>query len=263
MSLADMSINGVCVRKRLDANPADVCTAVTPDMVAPLILLYHGVALRAPMNILSLPTSPLLQQRVCLLHLDVLVNFPLETRYALVWESLTRRTYRAETRRAMERRGIIGILRGELIESCAVGGHAELELLRVNANVGVKCQLEKVLQLRMRENLPESVYWDRRQTFHTGQNRVLVCDSGGQEMFQTGVAVEVTTLETDGCLRVVETDGANGVRGYGNGFEVFDALVAEPAKYVGHLITTAPNRQDGVRMFDRETDVLFADDGPK
>ena len=168
MSLTNVSINRVCVRKRLDANPADVCTTMAPDMVAPLVLLYHGATLWAPMNILPLPTSPLLQQRVRLLYLGVLVNFPLETRYALVWNTLTRRTYRAETRRAMERGRVFRILRGELIESCAVRSHAEFELVRVDANVSVECQLEKVLQLRMRENLSESSYWDRRQAFHAG-----------------------------------------------------------------------------------------------
>jgi len=152
-------------------------------MVASLVLLYHGAALRAPMNVLPFPTSPFLQQSVSLLYLGVLVNFPLKARYALVWKTLTRRTYRAETRRAMERGRIFRILRGKLIESCAVRSHAKLELLRVKANVSVKCQLEKILQLRMRENFSESVYWDRRQTFHAGQNRVLVCDAGGQEVF--------------------------------------------------------------------------------
>ena len=93
MSLTNVSINRVCVRKRLDANPADVCTAVTPDMVAPLVLLYHGVALGAPLNIPPLPTSPFLQQRIRLLHLGVLVDFPLETRYVLVWDALARGTY--------------------------------------------------------------------------------------------------------------------------------------------------------------------------
>jgi len=61
MSLANVSVNRVRVRERLDANPADVCTAVTSDMVAPLVLLYHGIALRTPMNILPLLTSPFLQ----------------------------------------------------------------------------------------------------------------------------------------------------------------------------------------------------------
>jgi hypothetical protein len=93
MGLANVSIDRVRVRKRLDANPADVCTAVTSDMIAPLVLLYHGVTLGAPMNVLPLPTSPFLQQRIRLLHLGVLVNFPLETRYALVWDALARRTY--------------------------------------------------------------------------------------------------------------------------------------------------------------------------
>ena len=79
MGLANVSVDRVSVRERLDASPTDVCTAVTPDMVAPLVLLYHGVALRAPMNILPLPTSPFLQQRVRLLHLGFLVDFPLET----------------------------------------------------------------------------------------------------------------------------------------------------------------------------------------
>ena len=93
MGLANVSVDRVRVRKRLDANPADVCAAVTPDMVAPLVLFYHSVTLGAPLNILPLPTSPLLQQRIRLLHLGILVNFPLETRYALVWDTLTRRAY--------------------------------------------------------------------------------------------------------------------------------------------------------------------------
>jgi len=102
MSLANMRVDSVSVGKRLDTNPADVCTAVTPDMVAPLVLLYHGVTLRAPMNVLPLLAIPLLQQRVSLLYLGVLVNLPLETRYALVWSTLTRGTYRTKARRAME-----------------------------------------------------------------------------------------------------------------------------------------------------------------
>jgi len=93
MGLTNVSVNRVRVRKGLDANPTDVCTAVTPDMIAPLILLYHGVALGAPLNIFPLPTSPFLQQRIRLLHLGVLVNFPLKTRYALVWDTLTRGTH--------------------------------------------------------------------------------------------------------------------------------------------------------------------------
>ena len=157
MSLANMSVNRVCVRKRLDANPADVCTAVTPDVVAPLVLLYHRVALRTPMDVLPLPTSPFLQQRVRPLHLGVLVDFPFETRHALVRDTLTRRAYRTETRRAVKRGWIFRILRGELIEPHAVGGPAELEFLRVGTNMGVKCHLEKILQHRMRENLSESI----------------------------------------------------------------------------------------------------------
>jgi len=90
MGLANVSVDRVSVSKGLDANPTDVCTAVTPDMVAPLVLLYHGVTLGAPLNILPLPTSPFLQQRICLLHLCVLVNLPLETSYAFVWDTLTR-----------------------------------------------------------------------------------------------------------------------------------------------------------------------------
>lgn len=112
MDLANVSVDRVRVRKRLDANPADVCTTVTLDMIAPLVLLYHGVALRATMNILPLPASPFLQQCVRFLHLDVLINPPLETRYALVWNTLACRTYRAKARRAMERGRICQILWG-------------------------------------------------------------------------------------------------------------------------------------------------------
>ena len=141
MVLPNVSVYRVRVRKRLDANPAEVCTAVTPDMIASLVLLYHGAALRASMNILPLPTSPFLQQCVRPLNLGVLVDFPLETRYPLVWDTLTRRTHRAEARGAMERGRILRILWGELVKSCTVRGPAELELLRVGANVGVKRQL--------------------------------------------------------------------------------------------------------------------------
>jgi len=61
MSLAKVSVNRVRIRKRLDAKPAKVCAAVTPDVIAPLVLLYQGVTLRAPMNVFPLPTGPLFQ----------------------------------------------------------------------------------------------------------------------------------------------------------------------------------------------------------
>lgn len=60
MDLAKVSVYRVRVRKRLDAKPTEVCTAVTPDMITSLVLFYQGVALRAPMNILPLPTGPFL-----------------------------------------------------------------------------------------------------------------------------------------------------------------------------------------------------------
>jgi len=83
----------------------------------------------------------------------------------------------------MECGRVLRILRGKLVESRAVRSPAKLEFLRVGADVSVKCQLEKILQFRTRENLSESVHWDRRQTFHTRQDGVLVRDSGGQEVF--------------------------------------------------------------------------------
>ena len=93
MGLANVSVYRVRIRKRLDANPTNVCTTVAPDMVAPLVLLYHGVTLGAPMNVLPLPTCPLLQQRIRLLHLGVLVYLPIEACHALVWDTLARGTH--------------------------------------------------------------------------------------------------------------------------------------------------------------------------
>lgn len=83
----------------------------------------------------------------------------------------------------MERGGVCRILRGERIEPRAVRSSAELEFLRVGANVGVKYQLEKVLQIRTRENLSEGIYWDWLQTSHACQDRVLVGDPCEKEVF--------------------------------------------------------------------------------
>jgi len=183
MGLTKVSVDRVRIRKRLDTNPAEVCTAVTPDMIAPLVLLYQRIALGAPMNVLPLPVGPLFQQRIRLLHLRVLVNFPLETRHSFVWDTLTSRAYRAKTGWAMERRGFYRIFWRKHIESRAVGRPAKLEFLRVGANVSVEYQLEKVLQVRTREDLSEGIYWDRHQAFDARQDRVLVCDSRYQEAF--------------------------------------------------------------------------------
>ena len=68
----------------------------------------------------------------------------------------------------------------------------------------------------------------------------------------------MAAIETNPRLGVVKTDGAHGVRWYGSGFDVFDALFAEPPKCVSHLVTTAPNRQNGVGMLRCDPDVLFA-----
>jgi len=147
MGLTKVSIDRVRIGKRLDANPAEVRATVTPDMITPLVLLYQGVTLRAPVNILPLPIGPFLQQRVRLLHLGVLVDLPLETRDTFVWDTLTSGAHRAKTGWAMKGGRVYRILFGEHVESCTVRGRAELEFLRVGANVSVEYQLEKVLQV--------------------------------------------------------------------------------------------------------------------